>query len=128
MSTSPAAQTSTTAPSIGDGATILCWSDRKAATVVSVSPSGKSITLQHDHCTLLNGPTSEEPDALECHPGGFSAHVSGTQRWETSPNPDGILEVFTLRSNGRYVLKGQPARGGRSCKVGQRRPHYDFNF
>ncbi len=52
------------APFIGGPATIRHYSDRDAATVIAISPSGKTITIQKDKQKLLNAPNSNEPDRL----------------------------------------------------------------
>ena len=113
---------------VGDGATVVLWSDRKAYTVVAVSKTGKTITLQQDKQHLVNGPTSGETDALTVTPGGFAAHVSGVQRWHCERDPEGPMTKATLRKNGEWVLKGT-ATSERGCRVFRgRAPHYDYNF
>lgn len=118
---------------VGDGATVHGYSDSKACTIVAISE--KKITVQYDTAKLLNGAQSGEPDAIKFDVGGFSAHCSGTQRWETTPNPEGGKETFSLRKWKNY--KGEPVQ--RWAPVGSKRQdgyslsegrhhHYDFNF
>jgi hypothetical protein len=120
--------TETTIPFVGQGAAIHGYTDVHSATVVAVSANGKRVTLQRDKAKLLNGASSGEADALEFYPGGFCGHTSGCQRWELTPDADGYKSEFSLRSNGRWVEVGQPAKGGTRASVGERRHHYDFNF
>lgn len=97
-------------PEVGMGATICLWTDRHAATVIKVSPSGREVTVQHDHARLTN-----------------KDGIYGNQTYEYSPNPDGPTEVFTLRKNGRYTRKGEEM-GGTTLHVGDRREYYDPSF
>ena len=102
----------------GDGATVRGYSDADAYTVVA--RTAKTLTLQQDKQTLLNGTGSGAPDALQFSPGGFVGHTSGRQRWECSPDASGRTVTA------RLTLKGWSA-DGKSVGAG-RRPHYDFNF
>jgi len=117
-----------TVPALGMGATVHGWTDSHAATIIKVWPSGKRVTVQRDTARLLNGFASGEPDALRFSPGGFCGHTSGAQRWELIPNPKGVTEDYTLRTNGQWVLVGDALRGGTRLTVGKRHHHYDFNF
>ena len=113
------------APSVvGDGATILGYSDRYAFTLVDISPSGRTITLQRDKATLLNGVSSGEPDALHFTPGGFVGHVSGRQRYLYERDPQGQVTKATLRKDGRW----RQSRTDAPVILGVRDEHYDFNF
>ena len=113
---------------VGDGATIVGWSDRHAATVVEVSKNGRQVTLQEDKATLLNGATSGEPDALVVTPGGFACHTEGTQRWGLQRDPEGRRMRFSLRKNGAWVMVGESLKGGQRARIGERHHYYDFNF
>lgn len=118
-------------PTVGMGATIHCYSDNKACTVIAVSKSGKRITLQRDKATLLNGADSGEKDALQFSPGGFVGHTSGQQRYAYESDPNGSTWEFSLRTyrgKTRWVLAGDSAKSGQSCTLGKRHEHYDFNF
>ena len=105
----------------GDGCTVCGYSDNKAHTVISVSPSGKTIWIRRDKATLLNGANSGEPDALRCYPGGFAAHFEGTQRY--SYEPDETATVYACRNTKRGW---KHPHGGRI--ITGRHEHYDFNF
>ena len=41
-------------PTVGMGATILGWTDRRAYTIIEVSKSGKTITLQRDNAIRID--------------------------------------------------------------------------
>lgn len=110
---------------VGDGATIRGWTDCQAATIIA--RTAKTITVQKDKQTLLNGANSGEPDALTCYPGGFMAHVEGKQRYAYKTTKYGAVATFSLRRNGRWVQVGQGARTGTSLGLG-RHGFYDFNF
>lgn len=62
---------------VGVGATVLYYSDRRAATVIAISKNGSVVTVQHDKQELVNGADSGEEDAIECSVGGFAAHFDG---------------------------------------------------
>lgn len=141
-------------PAIGEGATQYHYSDNTAHTVVKVSKSGKTVWIQRDKATLLNGANSGADDALVFEPGGFAARVSGVQRYAYEADPDGALTKVTLREIkistrsdfDYYATKDEVARGdyrivqswkvaGTSTKsrggevtFGKRSEHYDYNF
>jgi len=120
-------------PRVGDGATYTVWSDSFACTVIEVRRNGREAVLQRDKAVLLNGMNSGEPDALVAHPGGFCAHVTGTQRYKYEKDPEG--EIFrvskrTLKS-GRIVWKlvGKPTKSpGGFATFSGRSAHHDYNF
>ncbi len=114
-------------PVVGAGVSICGYSDVYACSIVEVSKSGKSIKVVRDKSVLLNGVGSGEPDALKFSPGGFCGHMSGIQRYSYEPNPEGYPESFSLRKNGRWVRKGESAKGGSKLIAG-RHEHYDYNF
>ena len=96
---------------VGDGATLCGYSDRDAYTVIK--RTAKTLTIQEDKSTLLNGFESGEKDALVCHPGGFCGHVEGTQRYS--------YEVVA-----RLTKKGWKVNGSRV--VAGRSHYHDYNF
>ena len=114
-------------PVVGAGVSICGYSDRHACSIVEVSKSGKVSKVQRDNAVLLNGPDSGEEDALHFSPGGFCGHMSGRQRYSYSPNREAGIQVFSLRKNGRWVRKGESAKGG-SRLIEGRHEHYDYNF
>lgn len=108
---------------IGDGVTVLRYSDREAFTVIDVARSGKRITIQRDEAILLNGIGSGKDDALVCHAGGFAGHVSGTQRYEYNQDKNGYTRKASLRKDGTWRICNDGAR-----VVPGRNEFYDYNF
>lgn len=106
--------------SIEAGATICRYTDCHAYTVIKRTKT--TITLQRDKATLLNNPTSGEEDALKVSPGGFMAHVEGTQRYEYQRDEDGetVIARWNAKRN-RYMVGSYSVIAGRS-------EHYDYNF
>lgn len=82
-----------TSPKVGDKATILCWGDKHACTVIGVN--GKQIVVQEDKATNI------DPNA---HWQGYS------NKFEIVPNPEGAKRTFSLRqskiSGSAYVELG----------------------
>jgi len=109
---------------VGDGATVYGWTDRRAYTVIAVSKSGRTITIQRDSAKLLNGPNSGEPDALHFEGGGFCGHTSGVQRYEIKPDPNGEIRKASLRKDGKWREANSTTR----VEVGERFEFYDYNF
>lgn len=91
-------------PTVGMGATELCWSDRHAYTVIAVSPTGKTVTVQADRATRTdkNG-------------------MSESQEYSFEPNPQG--QVYHLR----LTKKGWAYKGIRFA-LGYRSEYHDFSF
>lgn len=109
-------------PKVGMGVTELLYSDRHSYTIIKVSPSGKTITIQRDKCTLLNR------DDLEFHVGGFCAHCSNQsqQRWWCGPDPDSDdIRIASLRKDGTWRLKGCKTAGQ---LIEGRHEFFDYNF
>jgi hypothetical protein len=97
-------------PKVGDGATILMFSDRHAATVISViTPS--IVVIQEDSVKRIdkNG-------------------MSESQTYEYSPNLNGIQHTVTKRKSGRWVFMGELDRNGTAVSFGKRDHYYDFGF
>lgn len=134
MDTTTTTRTETpTVPVVGMGVTMNQYSDRHAGTVVKVSDSGKTVLVQRDKATLLNGFNSGEPDALTFSPGGFCGHTEGTQRHSYEPDPNGAITKYTLRTlrGGKTCYKPAGYRTnspGGTLTLGERVEHYDFNF
>ncbi len=92
-------------PEVGDGATLLSWTDRYPATVVWVSPSGKTIKLQEDRAIRTD-----------------SNGLSEEQSYRYEPNPDAPLQVARLTARGWKILKGN------RVLVGYREKYHDYSF
>jgi hypothetical protein len=101
---------------VGDGATTHIGSDAQAWTVVKVSPSGKTITIQGDNATL---DPDWKPDFL---PGGFVGHVANnhSQTYTYERNPNGPTRTARLTKRG-WSSNGLPVTKGR-------RYFHDYNF
>jgi hypothetical protein len=95
-------------PTIGMGATILCWTDRHAATIVEVS--AKRVGIRQD-------------EAIRTDTNG----MSDSQQYEYKPG-NGPVTYYTLRKNGAWVREGEPMKGGQRITIGVRDEHYDFSF
>lgn len=98
-------------PKVGDGATICFFSDCRAATVIKVSPSGKTVWVQKDNYfrTDSNG-------------------MSEDQEYRFERDPEGAIYEFTLRANGRFIQRHHTMRSGTALAVGYRYCYYDFSF
>ena len=90
-------------PKEGMGATICCWSDRHAATIVKVTKS--QIHVQEDFATRTD-----------------SNGMSESQTYDYSPNTNAPVIVF------RKTKKGYRSKGGDSLLVGHRQHYYDYSF
>jgi hypothetical protein len=99
-------------PSVGDGATMLRWTDRHAATVIAVSGDGKTVTVQRDR-------------AMRTDDNGMSE----SQTYHYAPDSLGETAVYTRRSNGRYVQQDLTDREHRAALViGVRAEYRDYSF
>lgn len=103
---SNASETTAPAPAVGDGATILGWTDRRAATVIEV----KSPT-----CIVLR------EDKVEWGEWGATKPLS------VEPDPNGRVETARKNKDGKWRLSGYGASRP-VVLVGVRSPYYDWNF
>lgn len=104
-------------PTVGMGATVLCWSDRRAATVTAVEKN--IVTVQEDTATRVddNG-------------------MSEDQTYTYAPNPNGYIQYFRVGKDGKYTEVTKNSTTGRWNKQGSssglilgfRRQYYDFSF
>lgn len=96
---------------VGMGATGGCWTDRHPYTVVAVSASGKTITLQRDEArrTDKNG-------------------MSESQSYLFIPNPYGDMIKASLRKNGQWVEVGKQLGTGYRFQLGVRSKYHDYSF
>jgi len=95
----------------GMGATVSIGSDSYPATVIEVSPDYKKVTIQMDSYKPAEG-----------------YEYYGNQVYEYSPNPNGLIEVWTLRNHGRYAKKGSKKGSGWCLTLGSRRAYSDPSF
>jgi hypothetical protein len=103
----------------GDGVAMPQYSDVHAGFVVKAS--AKKVLVQRAQAKLVNR------DELQVSVGGFAAHVSGQQKHDIQPDPQGYVQEYSLRKNGYWVAKGQDAKKGKRLSFGAYE-HYDFNF
>jgi predicted flavoprotein YhiN len=93
-------------PEVGMGATVLRWTDRTACTIIKVSPSLKTISVQEDKATRVD-----------------SNGMSEIQQYLYETNPEGIIHTF------RKTKKGwRTAGGGHGLLIGRRCQYHDFSF
>ena len=92
-------------PKVGDGATILCYTDRRPATVVYVSANGKTIHLQEDNAKRVD-----------------SNGMSECQDYEFTADPTAPVQVARLTKKGYKIVKGS------NVLVGERMCYHDFSF
>lgn len=84
------------APKVGDGATIYAYTDRYAATVIAVSPSGKTVTVQEDNADWEVWPSGyAKANSFVPSPNGRTwtvtlRHVKGGTLWRTKGANNGV--------------------------------------
>jgi hypothetical protein len=92
-------------PVIGMGATLLGWSDRYAYTVIAMSKSGKTITLQEDDATRTD-----------------TNGMSESQQYDYVRNLRGrIIKAFRTKSHGWRHKRMK-------VLLGVRDSYYDYSF
>ena len=99
-------------PQVGDGATIVMWSDRHAATVTEVrkTKSGKLVvTGQRDKATRVDG-----------------RGMTDAQEYTYERDLTGGKYTFTERKDG--VLREKGSNSGSTLSLGKRMEYYDFCF
>lgn len=104
-------------PVVGMGATILLWSDRHAATIVSVGgkPDAWVIEVQEDRAKVISG-----------------SDFDGSADYEYSPRPNGRIHTFRFKDGvwreldreGRLMPKGS----GSGLRIGDRLEYRDPSF
>lgn len=103
--------TGTPAPAVGMGATVLCWTDRKAGTIIKAEPD--VIVVQLDTVTRTDG-----------------YGMSDCQSYSYAPNPTGSIYIFRKVSRGK--AKGQwrerGSKDGNGLLIGDRREYHDYSF
>lgn len=104
-------------PKVGDGVTLLLWSDRHAYTISRVSKSGNIFWMKRDIAILDK---SFKPEMVE---GGFVAHTTNNheQKYNYTPDPKADEVRVTKTKKGWHCRKGMVG-------VGRREEYYDYNF
>lgn len=83
-------------PAVGDGATILSWTDRQPATVVEVLTVGKAQIV----ATREDGWKRTDSNGL-----------SEIQTYEYTPDPNGYLQHWKLKASGWVNVRKNPSTG-----------------
>lgn len=102
---------------IGMGATVLAWTDRHAATVVSYDEKRKIVTVQRDHVKRIDNNGMSESQEYEYTPDTNGMKYSfklKNDRWQQVH--------FSKKTNRWKLLKGE------GLLLGTRRHYYDFSF
>lgn len=110
------------APVDGMGATVLCWTDRCAGTVISVSQrAGKTLVhVREDRATRTDG-----NGMSECQSYSFEADPEG-HLWTFRQTKTGVWEEVTVNPNtGRF---NKAEGGGYGLRIGEREKYHDFSF
>lgn len=100
-------------PQMGDGATILYWSDRAAGTVVQMHGDPKTLFV----VVRKDRQWRDERD-----------------NWFTEPDPDGTLCFFRRQKDDSWKetfidpLTGKWRSGGAGLLIGHRNPYHDDSF
>lgn len=102
---------------VGDGATVVFYSDRHSGTIVKVTKS--TITIRRDKATL---DPSFKPEIIA---GGFAGHCVNQNEQTYTYEPDENGELHTLHWSKKYNSYGRP-NDLRAIKG--RHEFYDYNF
>ena len=96
-------------PTVGMPATIVLWTDREPATVVYVSPSGKTVRVRECHARRTD-----------------SNGMSDDQSYHFEENLAGRLREFRLCKAGWRAV-GSGGKGA-ALRLGTREKYHDFSF
>jgi hypothetical protein len=98
-------------PQVGMGATILCWTDRHAGTIIEVTAD--SFVVQEDRATRTdkNG-------------------MSDCQSYSYEPDPNGPRTTFkrVKRGKAKGDWRENGVKDGRGVLIGRRDKHHDYSF
>lgn len=103
-------RTQSVAPKVGMGATILCWSDRHAATVVYLCADDGTRPIKTIHV--------QQDIAVRQDKNGMSE----AQEYTYQPNQKAPIQIF------RMTKSGWRDKGGNHLLIGIRDEYYDFSF
>jgi hypothetical protein len=92
-----------TTPEVGMGATILCWTDRHAGTIIRVTRT--QVHVQEDNATRTD-----------------SNGMSENQDYAYEADPQGKVHVF------QTTKKGYRNRAGNGLLIGTREKYHDYSF
>lgn len=105
-------------PAIGMGATVLAWTDRRAATIIDVN--GRIVTVQDDTATRIDG-----NGMSECQQYSFSENLYGAVT-TFRQRKDGIWEE--VRWNAETRRWNKVSGGGHGLRIGERCHYHDYSF
>lgn len=94
-------------PEVGMGCTICLFTDSHAATIVKVSPSGKTIWYRRDVAKVVSGSCQD-----------------GSAKYEYSFDENGYDQKATLRKNGQYREVGTNYYIALDCRNEYYDPHF----
>jgi len=97
------------APAIGNGATIVMFTDRHAATIVEAT--AKTVVVQQDSVARAD-----------------SNGMSEDQRYTFTPNPNAVRVAYSLRNTGQWIRVGESTKGGQVLLIGHRDEYHDYSF
>lgn len=100
-------------PEVGMGCTELFCSDRKAATIVEISKSGKQLWVVRDKAVRTDNNGMSESQEYEFTP----QEDCGTNR-----------RHYKLRKTGHWVEAGANMIHGTRLLIGIKQEYYDFSF
>lgn len=92
---------------VGDGATLVMYTDRKACTVIDIQRNGRVVTIQEDHAIRTD-----------------TKGMSESQVYRFEPNPEGTIHSVTKRRDGTYKVRGSQT----PVVIGHRSHYYDYSF
>ena len=96
-------------PQVGMGATVVSYSDRHAGTIVEATPT--RVVVQRDTAVRVD-----------------NHGMSDAQYYTYERNLNGIVETFSLRKNGTWVMRGMATRDGITLALDCRSEYYDYTF
>jgi hypothetical protein len=107
-------------PVVGMGATVLCWTDRHAATIIDVQLTGKGtiVRVRRDKATRVDSNGFSESQQYLYEPqtsGPFETFLFDGSRWQ---------ELTMNERTGRL----NKVKGGRGLRIGEREEYWDPCF
>ncbi len=115
------------APKVGQGATLLGWTDRYAATIVSVTEIGGSklwlyeIEVTRDNTTVVSGSSHDGSAAYS-----FTSNYAGHREIFRKNKKTGFWEAAYRDSNTLKLRK--VSGGGKGIRIGERDEYRDPSF
>ena len=102
---------------VGDGATLLMWSDRHAYTIIEIERYVTGARIGEIKAVI-----AQQDKATRTDQNGFS----DSQGYTYEPNPNAEKERYTLRKDGRFRKVGSV--NSSVLAIGERREYYDYSF